>query len=288
MKDQAEQLRHKMNDSESTQVDTKTRVITVTSGKGGVGKSNFSLNFALSLMKHNKSVLVFDMDLGLANLDVLMGCTPKKNLVDIFNTECSIWDVIEEGPGGLKFIAGGSGFQYLFEQSEKKISSFLLELNSLQGKFDYLILDTGAGLSKESLRLMLSADDVMVVTSPEPTALTDAYAVLKMVNGKEKEIMFHVIVNRCTFPEEGRRTAMKLKMVSKQFLNKEIDHLGDLPEDIYVSKSVKKQSPFLLEYPKSNVSLAMDEMTRKYLQLSTEKPRGMKHFLKKMISYWDG
>jgi flagellar biosynthesis protein FlhG len=285
MKDQAEKLRERIHQTNSTTEEKKsTRIITVTSGKGGVGKSNFSLNFALSLIQQNKKVMIFDVDLGLANIDVLMGVSPKKTMLHMIEKDLSIWDIVEEGPGGLQLVAGGSGFNHLFQMDEQKLSKFFTELGSIQGHVDYIILDTGAGLSNESLRFVLAADDVILVTTPEPTSITDAYAVLKMANSKDLNLDIKLVVNRCSSQNEGRGTANKLQLVSKQFLNKELGCLGFIPDDPNVPKAVKKQTPFLLQYPQSEASIAMQKLSHSYLNIPSTTKGGLIGFLNKIIN----
>jgi flagellar biosynthesis protein FlhG len=287
VKDQAEKLREKIHQSQGSNSPEKkkqTRIITVTSGKGGVGKSNFSLNFALSLIRQQKKVMIFDVDLGLANIDVLMGISPKQTMLNMIEKDLSIWDIVEEGPHGLQFVAGGSGFNHLFQMDEGKLSKFFVELGSIQGYVDYIILDTGAGLSNESLRFILAADDVILVTTPEPTSITDAYAVLKMVNAKDPNVDLKLVVNRCSSVKEGINTAHKLQLVAKQFLNKQVGCLGYIPDDPNVMKAVKKQSPFLLHFPNTEASEAMLKLSHSYLDLPNQTKGGIKGFIKKMFN----
>lgn len=279
MKDQAEKLRERMTMSSQS----KTKIVTVTSGKGGVGKSNVSLNFALSLIKQGKKVLILDVDLGLANIDVLMGVSPRRTLMQMIEQQLSIWDVIEKGPEGILFISGGSGFQHLFQLDERKMARFFEEMSAIQGHVDYIILDTGAGLSQESLRFLLAADEVILVTVPEPTALTDAYAVLKMVTSKDPKININLVVNRSTSDKEGEQTAKKLTMVAQQFLNKTVSYLGHIPDDPAVTKSVKKQVPFLIAHPDSKAAKAMINLSRQFLQYPSEHTGGIVSFLKRMV-----
>jgi len=283
MRDQAEKLREQINRTQETDTQKQTRIITVTSGKGGVGKSNFSLNFALSLLKQNKKVLIFDVDLGLANIDVLMGVSPRQNILQMIDKNLSIWDIVEEGPMGLQFIAGGSGFNHLFQLDERKLTKFFDELSSIHGLVDYVILDTGAGLSNENLRFILASDDVIVVTTPEPTSITDAYAVLKMIHSKDPGTDIKLVVNRCTTEKEGIQTAKKLQLVAKQFLDKDVQVLGYIPDDQNVTKAVKKQSPFTLEFPTSTATQAMNKITNSFLDIPVLSAGGIKGFLKKMF-----
>jgi flagellar biosynthesis protein FlhG len=286
MIDQANSLRRKVvsaTQETETTVKKHTRVIAVTSGKGGVGKSNFSLNFALSLIQQNKKVLIFDVDLGLANIEVLLGFTPKETIVSMLEKDLSVWDVMQEGPNGLLFISGGNGFTSLFDMNDEVITRFLSKLSELHGHVDYIILDTGAGLSQENIRFILAADDVMLVTTPEPTAITDAYAVIKMIAAKDEGVDFKLIINRCVDEAEGQATADNLKMVSEKFLNKKYDLLGTVLNDDSVSKAVKMQVPFVLEYPQSVATQSINKITHQYLNLPFTYKVGIKGFLMKML-----
>lgn len=283
MIDQAKHLREKVLQKKSKKERRQTRIIAVTSGKGGVGKSNFALNFALSLVQQNRKVLIFDVDLGFANVDVLLGRSPKESIATMIDKDLSIWDILEEGPNGLLFISGGNGFNDLFQLDETKMNKFFSELSSIQGYVDYIILDTGAGLSYENMRFILAADDVILVTTPEPTSITDAYSVVKMVHAKDPNVHMKLIINQCTSEKEGRQTAHNFKKVTEQFLNKQIGTLGFIPSDINVSNAVKKQIPFLLAFPNSHASHAMQNVTSEFLQLAVPYKLGIKGFLLKML-----
>lgn len=288
MNDQAKKLRDQMAlNSLQARQNRVTRVVTVTSGKGGVGKSNFSLNFALSLIEMGQKVLILDADLGLANIDVLMGITPKHNLHQMIEQRTPIWEIIEKGPGGLEFIAGRSGFTKISMLDDQKLSYLFEQLNLLEGYADTIIIDTGAGMSKESLQFILSADEVCLVTTPEPTALTDAYAIIKMVHSKNPGFRPRLIVNRVHSMEEGPSTADRLSLVAKKFLGAEILYMGFIFEDGNVSKSVKKQEPFYLAYPNSPASINMRGIARAFLEPGTQfgaDPKGVKGFLRKMLN----
>lgn len=283
MFDQAKQLREKVLQKTPKKEKRQTRIIAVTSGKGGVGKSNFALNFALSLVQQNKKVLIFDVDLGFANVDVLLGRSNKESIATMIEKDLSIWDIIEEGPNGLLFISGGSGFNEMFSLDETKMNKFFSELSSIQGSVDYIILDTGAGLSYENLRFILAADDVILVTTPEPTSITDAYSIVKMVHTKDQNVHMKLIINQCTNDKEGKQTADNFKKVTEQFLHKQIGTLGFIPSDANIPNAVKKQIPFLLAYPNCHASQAMQHVTSEFLQLPVPYKLGIKGFLLKML-----
>lgn len=283
MIDQAKLLREKVTQKKAKKDKRPTRVIAVTSGKGGVGKSNFALNFALSLVRQNKKVLIFDVDLGFANIDVLLGRSPEESIATMIEKDLAIWDIIEEGPNGLQFISGGTGFDEMFRLDEAKMTKFFDELSQIQGHVDYIILDTGAGLSYENLRFILAADDVILVTTPEPTSITDAYSVVKMVHAKDENVHIKLVINQCTSDKEGTQTAENFKKVTEQFLNKQIGTLGYIPSDAQVPSAVKKQVPFTLAYPNGQASKAMQALTFDYLELPVPYKLGLKGFLLKML-----
>lgn len=287
MNDQAEGLRNLVRAQSGTPART-TRIITVTSGKGGVGKSNFTLNFALTLQSLGYRTLVFDADIGLANIDVLMGLTPKYNLYHLLKREKTIWEIIQTGYHDLEFIAGGSGFNDLLRLSEPELDYFVQQVEQLNGHVDFLIFDTGAGLSKETLKFIVAAEQTVVVTTPEPTAITDAYAIIKMVHSMGYRVHFTLVVNRTTDEKEGKQTADKIAMVAKQFLGLDIPTLGFVPDDANVSQAVKRQVPFTIAYPRSPASRSIRELvlrftSNRYTPLSPNEPAGVKGFLSKML-----
>ncbi|NOU93414.1 P-loop NTPase [Paenibacillus sp. LMG 31456] len=286
MNDQAQGLRNLVSSQQNQQLPKTTRIITVTSGKGGVGKSNFTLNFALTLQKKGYKVLVFDADIGLANIDVLMGITAKYNLYHLLKKEKTIWEIIQTGYNNLQFIAGGSGFNDLIRLTEEQLDYFANQVNELNGSVDFIIFDTGAGLSKETLKFILAAEETFVVTTPEPTSITDAYAIIKMVNSMNEPVKFKLVVNRATDWKEGKQTADKISMVAKQFLQLDIPTLGFVADDSHVSKAVKKQVPFTIEFPSSPASLAIEKLVEDFIarQTPVENQDGaVKGFLSKMI-----
>ncbi|MED4582073.1 MinD/ParA family protein [Brevibacillus choshinensis] len=282
MRDQAEQLRQRIQQSAQKR---PTKLVTVTSGKGGVGKSNFSLNFGLGLIERGHKAILFDVDLGLANLDVLMGITPKKHLFHLLEPDTTVWDIMEQGPGQLEFIAGGSGFTQIMQLDDDKLNLLFSKLDPLQGYADTIIFDTGAGLSKESLHFMLSSDEVIVVTTPEPPAITDAYAVIKMLHSRNPVVKIRLVINRATSEREGKMTADKLAMVAKRFLGMEMHSLGFVSDDSHVSKAVKQQRPFLLTYPQSLASRSIRNLVGRYLESSIKSDipaNGLKGFLARL------
>ncbi|WP_078554648.1 MinD/ParA family protein [Bacillus alkalicellulosilyticus] len=261
MNDQAETLRRLMEEPETTD----TKVISIVSGKGGVGKSNFSLNFAIALSNAGKQVVLFDLDIGMANVDILMGMTSRYNIVDMIENEMSIWDIIEKGPGNVSFISGGSGFSTLFKLTPEKYERFVSQLQHLHQKFDYILFDMGAGASEDSLKFILSANEIVVVTTPEPTSITDAYSMIKFIHLHDNYLPCTLLINRAESPKEGQQTADNLQKVTQQFLGKQLGVLGSIPNDKVVMKAVKNQKPFLLYEPASKPAQAITNIVHEYI-----------------------
>lgn len=278
MNDQAENLRRLV---EPTEV-TEAKVIAVVSGKGGVGKSNVSLNFAISLSQLGKRVAIFDLDIGMANLDILMGLTPSYHIMDLLDNQLSIWDIIEEGPGGIAYIAGGSGFSKFVELDDQRMQRFFSQLELIGQHYDYIILDMGAGATKGSIQFVLAADDVFVVTTPEPPAMTDAYAMVKYIFLHEKEKPLYLIVNRAESTKEGNRTLDSFKRVALQFLQKDLSILGFIPNDTIVMRAVKAQTPFVVMDKEAKASKAMLQLASSYLGEDRQQPTTFGHFISKV------
>ncbi|MDP4169373.1 MAG: MinD/ParA family protein [Bacillota bacterium] len=263
MKDQAESLRLKLTSSEKN---SRTKAIAVVSGKGGVGKSNLSLNFSLSLAKSGSSVLLLDMDIGMGNIDILMGRTSDKTIVDYLSGASSLKDVVLEGLGGIHYIAGGSGLSRLVKMEESHVQVLFEEMDTLLGGYDYLIFDMGAGINEESLKFLLSVDEIFVVTTPEPTSIMDAYATIKYLHLVNPEIPFYLIVNKVQTSNDGKDTLQRLSNVLKRFLDREAISLGSIPDDRTIQQAVSRQIPFLNFNPKSAASKALEEITTRYKQ----------------------
>ncbi|MCY6354019.1 MinD/ParA family protein [Clostridium sp. ZS2-4] len=259
MLDQAERLRQLFQernlqtfseDSESKDVfsSTVSKIITVTSGKGGVGKSNFVVNLGITLQKMGKSVLIFDADVGMGNDDVLMGFLPKYNVYDIIFNEMEIEEVIIEGPYGIKLLPGGSGVNRIEEISEMQRERFLNKLGSLK-EFDFILMDTGAGINKSVLGFIHCCDELIIITTPEPTSLTDAYSLVKAVTHLRIKSTAKVIINRVMDYKEGQITFNKFNKATSKFLNISMQYLGSIKEDRKLIQAVRQQKPFVITYP---------------------------------------
>lgn len=268
MVDQAERLRQLVKNHTQSK---PARVIAITSGKGGVGKTNLSVNLSIALLKQGSRVVLVDADLGMANVDVIMGLVPKYNLGQVLSGERSMDEVITNGPFGLKIIAGGSGDYQMANLNEQSLEFCLQQFNDLEKNTDILLIDTGAGISQSVLKFVLAAEEVIVVTTPEPTAITDAYGVIKVVANTRPELPIRVVVNMTRDNYEGKQVMERLTTVSKRFLGIDIINLGFIPMDPNVSKSVKEQQPFVISHPRSPAAQNVYQIARNLLDGTTNR-----------------
>lgn len=236
-----------------------TRVISITSGKGGVGKTNFTVNLALAAQQSGLKAVVFDADLGLANIDIVLGLLPKYNLTHVLRGEKTIREIVAYGHNNLPVIAGGSGVTELVNLADWQISRFINGLNELEDMADLILIDTGAGLSNNVMSFVYAATEVIVVTTPEPTAITDAYAVIKLLS-RRRDCRVLLMVNRAQNQREAETTYQKMARAADKFLSFPLVFLGWLPDDPAVAQSVKQQRPFLLEAPHSAVSASLRQL----------------------------
>lgn len=260
--DQAEQLRNIIKKESLAR--PVARVITVTSGKGGVGKSNICVNLSLQLAKLGKRVVILDADFGLANVEVMLGIRPKYNLADLLFKGKSMKEIITEGPEGVSFISGGSGIRELTNLTRDQIVHLTQSLYELDELYDVIMIDTGAGIDDGIMSFICESTEVLVVVTPEPTSITDAYALLKTID-KKKEFSSHLttirmISNRVSSFDEGKELYDKMNVVIEKFLSIRMEYLGSIPQDELVSKSVMQQKPFSLLYPNSLAGFAAFEL----------------------------
>ncbi len=257
--DQAESLRNIIKKQDIQK--PLARVITVTSGKGGVGKSNLSVNLAIALGRMNKKVIIIDADFGLANIEVMLGIRPKYNLADMMFKGKKINEIISEGPENTGFISGGSGLREMTNLSKDQVFSLMSMMNELDSLADIIIIDTGAGISDTVIELVASSSEVLLVATPEPTSITDAYALLKTLhrnkNFNEDKTKIKVIGNRVSSYEEGVQLFNKLNIVSSKFLNMHMEFLGSVPMDPNLSQAVMRQQPVSIAYPNASSSRAI-------------------------------
>ncbi|MFD1037968.1 MinD/ParA family protein [Virgibacillus byunsanensis] len=262
MYDQAETLRRRLEISKEPK---QAKTISIVSGKGGVGKSNIALNFSLELVKMHKKVLLFDLDVGMGNIDILLGLSAEKTIVDMFNDSLSIHEIIEIGPRGLSYVAAGSGLTNFFTMDQKKLDHFFRQYKELVLLYDYIIFDMGAGATQDSILFITASDECLVVTTPEPTSITDAYGMIKHIINNQQNMPIYVIMNRSSTYKSGKKAIERFKRVITQFLHVEIEMLGILPEDKLVSTAVIRQIPYTILNDSAAISKSMTEVTQNYL-----------------------
>lgn len=268
--DQAEQLRKMMQQTESK---PQARVITVTSGKGGVGKTSISLNLAIWLTRLGKKVVVFDADFGLANIEVMLGVRPQYNLADMMFRGKDLADIITQGEEGISFISGGSGIQELASMNREQVMFLTSRLVELDKYADVIIVDTGAGISDSVLEFVLSSSEVLLVATPEPTSITDAYALLKALNRKaefsKEETSIKMISNRVRNDAEGQNLYEKMSVVSDKFLSIPITYMGSVPMDEQISKAVMRQKPVSVINPDAPAAKAIKQIAERLLEIES-------------------
>ncbi len=272
--DQATQLRKMMQTDSKPQA----RVITVTSGKGGVGKTSISINLAIQLTRMGKKVVVFDADFGLANIEVMLGVRPQYNLADMMFHGKELADIITQGEEGISFISGGSGIQELASMNREQVLFLTSRLVELDQFADVIIVDTGAGISDSVLEFVLSSSEVLLVATPEPTSITDAYALLKALNRKaefsKEETSIKMISNRVRSEAEGENLYEKMRVVSDKFLSIPIEYIGAVPLDDQINKAVMRQKPVSVINPDAPAAKAIKKIAGKLLEIdSDEKER---------------
>ena len=262
MEDQAQKLRELMKTKpQGSQSAKKTRVIAVASGKGGVGKTNLSVNMAIAYARLGKRVVVMDADLGLANVNIMLNMIPKYNLYHVIRKQKSMREILLDTEYGIQILAGASGFSKIANLSEEERQNFITELYSLSNA-DIIIIDTSAGVSSNVLSFVAAADDAVIVTTPEPTAITDAYGIIKIIATEvdNLNIGLKLVVNRVKNVTEGRKVAERIINISGQFLNLKVEYLGCIYEDPIVPASVLRQRPFMIQDPKSKAAISVQHL----------------------------
>ncbi len=288
--DQAEQLRNIIKAGAYTQR-PMARVITITSGKGGVGKSNTAINLAIQLKKRGKRVVILDADFGLANIEIMFGTIPKHNLCDLIYQGKNITEIITWGPDGIGFISGGSGIAGLSNLSREYLTYIIQNLAQLDAIADVIIVDTGAGIAEAVMEFLVASGEIIVVTTPEPTSITDSYSLLKALNRhprfSRENSTIKVIANRVSNESEADSLFNKLNTVVTRYLSLPIEYLGAIPYDKMLSTAVMQQMPVSLAHPNARSAKAYEEIADRLMNLEQSgkiKKRGMAAFFSHIIA----
>ena len=263
------------------------RVIAVTSGKGGVGKSNIAVNLAVTLAQSGERVMVMDADMGLANIDVLLGLSPKMNLSHVINGECMLEDTIIDGPSGIKIVPASSGVASMSDLTPAENAGVIRSFSELTEPVDTLIIDTAAGLSDSVISYTRAAREIIIVVCDEPASITDAYAMIKVLNRDYDIHRFHVLANQAHGIQQGRELYGKLAKVSEKYLDVALNFLGTIPYDDCLKKAVQKQKSVVESFPRSPSSLAFRQIAKKTQQWPVPKSMEghLEFFIERLVNY---
>lgn len=267
--DQAQELRKLVMQSP----DRRAQVIAIASGKGGVGKSNVAVNLAISLSKMGRKVVLLDADLGTANADVLCNITPGGDLARVVAGRQTLAEAMIEAPGGFQLIPGASGLAQMAALGQFERDRLVEQITQLETDHDLILIDTGAGVSPNVLSFLLDADQLLVVTTPEPTAVTDAYAVIKIVSRRRENLDVRVLVNMVKDREEGRAVFKRIDAVCRRFLDLSTRYAGHVVNDPRVPLAVRRRRPFILDCPNGEASVCISQLAHRMDRHAIE-PRG--------------
>ena len=264
-----------------------TRVIAITSGKGGVGKTNLAVNLAVGLQLAGQKVLLIDADIGMANVNLLMGSVTNRSLIDLLDSGVELEDVVEEGVAGVKYISGVASIEATLSLSRSEQKKLHKKLGRCSEFADIIIIDTGAGLNRNVIEFVLAAEEVLLITTPEPTALADAYAVIKAYSNYTNRRNLKLVVNRIRDEEECDEVVEKINQTTKKFLGVEVDCLGYIYEDKIVREAVYRQEPFLIVNPDAAASRCVIELVKSLLsgERMDSVSRGWRGFLDRLFGY---
>ena len=268
--------------TDADEYDMMIKVILI--GDSGVGKTNIAVNMAIAYAQLGKKVILIDGDLGMANVNVLLNIVPQYNLMQVINHQKKMNEIILDTEFGIKFIAGANGFSKIANLSVEELNYFAEEFSSLSNA-DIIIIDTGAGIANNVLQFVAAADEVYVVTTPEPTAITDAYGIIKIITTElvNREINLKLLVNRVHSSDEGKRISERIITIVGQFLNYKVDYIGFVYDDPVVQASVIRQKPFMVVNPTSKPAVCLKHIVGRIEKTDMTGSEGVKNFLKKFI-----
>jgi flagellar biosynthesis protein FlhG len=261
------------------------QVLAVTSGKGGVGKTNIAANLAICLASSNRKVILLDADLGLGNLDVVMNINSRHNLSHVVAGRKTLEEIIQIGPAGVEVICGGSGIEELANLGQFQRNRLMEELQTLQNQTDMVVIDTGAGIHTSVICFCMSADHVLVVTTPEPPAMTDAYAMIKVLSGRRYSGRISLVVNMAASVAEGKKIYRQIADVARRFLDTPIYEAAILCKDDHVSAAVRAREPVVLAYPRSKITASLVAMTARLVR-GVAANQSTESFFQKVVNWF--
>lgn len=276
MADQAQNLRELVWKSRSA-----AHALAVTSGKGGVGKTSTSVNLSIALASQGKEVILIDADLGLANCEVLMGLSSFYNLQHVAEGEKRMRDILVRGPGGIRIVPGSSGFAKVADLTAQARRNILEGLRDLAHNADFIVIDTMAGIGRNAVSFALAADEVLLVTTPEPSAIVDAYAMLKTLYGRREDAIVRLVVNQAGNANQAQAVANKLARVSQQYLSRNLSFLGHIPRDPHVGQAVMQSKPFVQAYPNAPATRCLQMIADRLVHQQVPVEPSRDNFLKR-------
>ena len=253
-------------DAVSIRPSARARVMAVTSGKGGVGKSNVTLNLGIALAMQGERVILLDADLGLANINILLGVEPPYTLADVVEGELRLADILWDGPKGVRIIPGASGISRLAAADTGEILGIIDGFRTFEGMVDWILIDTGAGIAANVMSFVLASDEVLVVTSPEPTALADAYGLIKAIWESPENPTIRLVVNRAQGLDRSERMGRRLIELAEKMLNVEVKWAGLIQDDVRVPQAISLQTPFVLAYPATIASRDVEALAKRLME----------------------
>ncbi|MFA5575824.1 MAG: MinD/ParA family protein [Tissierellaceae bacterium] len=270
MIDQAAKLREMMktkDDDPQIEFDgvNKAKVISISSGKGGVGKTNFALNFAISLKRLGYNIVIIDSDIGLSNVEILSGVSLNYSMSDIVFSDKSIFDIMGDGPEDVKIISGGSGLKELNLLRDDNFPKLIYEIEKLQSAFDFIVIDTGAGISNAVIDFIMTSNEVIIISTPDPTSLMDSYTLIKSIISNGFTGQINVVSNLVSNRVEGKEVFEKLSTTVNNFLRVQIRYFGYIEKDKIVSNAIRNQVPFIVSHPNSTIAKRINIMAMNFL-----------------------
>ena len=277
--DQAENLRQLVKNSI---VQGGPVILTVASGKGGTGKTSFSINFSIALAQKGKSVMVIDADFGLANVDLMLGGNPRYHIGDVLDGRVTLREAICQGHGGIWYVAGGSGVMELLNLKASRLDALQRQLQELDTKLDFIIFDCGAGVNSQVMRLMAATDECLLLVTPEPTAIVDAFVLVKSLSALQPPPPIRFVMNRAETPLEAMTMARSFKSIVQKYLNREMEFLGHISFDKSVVHSIKKQMPYVICYPNCQAAKDIERIAAQYAGGEPRRGSGLRSLLERM------
>ena len=292
MLDQASKLRKMVEKEGAAGKEEKSsdnsKIIAVASGKGGVGKSNITVNLGLALKEAGQEVLLIDADMGMANLDILLGLAQKYNLSHILQDKCTFEEALISGPEGIDILPGTSGVEDFVNINQNQVKRLLKVASQMEANYDIILIDIGAGIHRSVINFIIGADEAYIVLTPEPTAVMDAYSLVKILSTHRQNNFLGLIINQIDSRKQARELGNRMSEVIEEYLSREIKVRGYIPHDPYLKKAVKKQQPLLSLYPDSKASQAFKDLAGQMLAENGDKPaRGARGFVYRLIGMFN-